>query len=175
CPNKGHVETQEQLSVGSSEPAGSPFLTKVNTRTHKERIRSLAHTTKKNIEKRGGTQAGQVLAGEKPPRFQQSGSVSVWLSSPSPAAAVSAAAKTLCEAGWRGSALMSFWWQKDINSSPGSKACRSKLCPREFPAETLSLQAEAEGRTTAPHHRGYGTVQLVGGQKELSFIHSYGG
>lgn len=54
CPNKGHVEAQEQLSVGSSEPAGSPFLTKVNSRTHKERIRSLAHTTKEKIESLDG-------------------------------------------------------------------------------------------------------------------------
>ncbi|KAK5607873.1 hypothetical protein CRENBAI_009656, partial [Crenichthys baileyi] len=38
---------------------------------------------------------------------------------------------------------------------------RSKLCSREFPAETLSLQRRveqffrSEGRTTGPHHRGY--------------------
>ncbi|MEQ2227573.1 hypothetical protein ILYODFUR_038983 [Ilyodon furcidens] len=56
-----------------------------------------------------------------------------------------------------------------------SEACRSKLCSRKVPAETQSLQAESEGRITAPHHRRYGNVQLVGGQNEPSFIHSYGG
>ncbi|MED6261485.1 hypothetical protein ATANTOWER_005801, partial [Ataeniobius toweri] len=54
------------------------------------------------------------------------------------------------------------------------EACRSNLCSREFPAETRTLQAESEGRTRAPHHRGYGNVQLVGGQNEPSFTHSYG-
>ncbi|KAK5623153.1 hypothetical protein CRENBAI_018920 [Crenichthys baileyi] len=38
----------------------------------------------------------------------------------------------------------------------------------------LSLQAKSEGRTTAPHHRGYGNVRFVGGQYEPSSIHSYG-
>ncbi|KAK5616680.1 hypothetical protein CRENBAI_000512 [Crenichthys baileyi] len=38
---------------------------------------------------------------------------------------------------------------------------RSKLCSREFPAETLTLRRQveqfprSEGRTTGPHHRGY--------------------
>ncbi|KAK5603335.1 hypothetical protein CRENBAI_009774, partial [Crenichthys baileyi] len=37
----------------------------------------------------------------------------------------------------------------------------SKLCSREFRAETLSLRrrveqfSRSEGRTTGPHHRGY--------------------
>ncbi|MED6245894.1 hypothetical protein ATANTOWER_009787 [Ataeniobius toweri] len=42
-----------------------------------------------------------------------------------------------------------------------SEVYRSKLCSREFPAETLSLRrrveqfSRSEGRTTGPHHHGY--------------------
>ncbi|MEQ2317021.1 hypothetical protein AMECASPLE_038542 [Ameca splendens] len=42
-----------------------------------------------------------------------------------------------------------------------SEVYKSKLCSREFPAETLTLQRRveqfprSEGRTTGPHHRGY--------------------
>ncbi|MED6238455.1 hypothetical protein ATANTOWER_021806 [Ataeniobius toweri] len=63
-----------------------------------------------------------------------------------------------------------------------SEVYRSKLCYREFPAETLSLQRRVEqfsrsqGRTTGLHHRGYScNVQFRRPTERAAPPHGYGG
>ncbi|MED6288554.1 hypothetical protein CHARACLAT_027781 [Characodon lateralis] len=58
-----------------------------------------------------------------------------------------------------------------------SEACRSKLCSREFPAETLSLRSRVKqffpslkGRQQEPHHRGYSNC-AVGWRTERAVFH----
>ncbi|KAK5613714.1 hypothetical protein CRENBAI_017390 [Crenichthys baileyi] len=62
-----------------------------------------------------------------------------------------------------------------------SEVYRSKLCSREFPAETLSLRRRveqfswSEGRTTGPHHHGYSSnVQFGRPTERAAPPHSYG-
>ncbi|KAK5617295.1 hypothetical protein CRENBAI_008346, partial [Crenichthys baileyi] len=62
-----------------------------------------------------------------------------------------------------------------------SEVYRSKLCSREFPAETLSLRrrveqfSRSEGWTTGPHHRGYSSNVHFGQPTERTVPpHSYG-
>ncbi|MED6269343.1 hypothetical protein CHARACLAT_032194 [Characodon lateralis] len=53
-----------------------------------------------------------------------------------------------------------------------SEVHRSKLCSREFPAETSFLRRrveqfyQSEGRTTGPHHHGYSSNVQFGRQNE---------
>ncbi|MEQ2286125.1 hypothetical protein AMECASPLE_038907 [Ameca splendens] len=54
-----------------------------------------------------------------------------------------------------------------------SEVYRNKLCSREFPAETLSVQHRveqffrSEGRPKGPHHRGYSSNVQFGQPTEL--------